>query len=92
MGHTLAYTAVGEYAKRGEKELPAKPEDLEFAGRFWKLTEGLLAEGKFKVHQPDVRPGGLDGVMKGLDDLRQGRVSGKKLVYRVAGTEGVSGK
>lgn len=69
-------------------EFEAKREDQEFAARFWKMAGELLAQGKLKVHPPDVRPGGLEGVLEGLDELRQGKVSGKKLVYRVADTQG----
>lgn len=82
-GHTLGYSAVGEYFTLGSTVWEARPQDLEFATRFFKLAEGLLAEKRFKVHRPEVREGGLEGVLGGMDDLRHGRVSGKKVVYRV---------
>jgi len=84
--HTLAYTALGEYTKIGPNELPASKEDYEFATKFWALSEKLLGEGKVKVHPVDVRSGGLKGVLEGLDDMRHGKVSGKKLVYKVSET------
>ncbi len=67
--------------------IPAKEEDARFMEMFVPIAEGLLAEGKIKVHPPSVRPGGLRGVLEGLQDLREGEVSGEKLVYRVVDTE-----
>jgi len=51
------------------------------------VARKLLEEGKYKAHPLDVRPGGLNGVIDGMEDMRQGKVSGKKLVYRVAETQ-----
>ncbi|KAK8249448.1 chaperonin 10-like protein [Phyllosticta capitalensis] len=82
--YTLGYTVVGEEFTKFGHNFPAKKEDYEFGKMFWALSQKLLEEGKFRVHQPDIREGGLEGVLEGLDDLRQGKVSGKKLVYRIA--------
>lgn len=81
---TLAYTGIGEAFHKGQMEFPASPENLEFQVRFWKLARELLAQGKIKVHPPAVREGGLERVLEGVDDLRCGKVSGQKLVYRVS--------
>ncbi|KAM3414415.1 hypothetical protein BST61_g11053 [Cercospora zeina] len=83
--HTLGYTVVGEAFEKKGKKFDAKPEDLEFARRFCELTEGLLKEGKLVAHPREENVGGkgLEGVLKGLEELRQGRVSGKKLVYGI---------
>ncbi|KAJ8117951.1 hypothetical protein OPT61_g969 [Boeremia exigua] len=78
-GWTLGYTAIGE---RYNDKLPAKPEDYEFGVRFWRVAEGLVNSGKIKAHPTLVRDG-LEGVPQGLNDLKDGKVSGKKLVYRV---------
>ena len=85
---TLAYSAVGEPMKFGAngQEIPGNPEDLEFAAMWTVLAEGLLANGKLKAHGSNVQPDGLQGVMKGLDLLKKGKVSGEKLVYRIADT------
>ncbi|KAK7538814.1 chaperonin 10-like protein [Phyllosticta citribraziliensis] len=80
---TLGYTVVGEEFFKFGANFPAKKEDFEFGKMFWALSQRLLEEKKFRVHQPDVRDGGLNGVLEGLNDLRQGKVSGKKLVYRI---------
>lgn len=80
---TLAYTIVGEKFFFGKQEVPAKPEDEAFAKKFWALSRDLLAEGKVKVHKPSVNKygEGLEGVLKGLDAMKEGKVSGEKLVF-----------
>ncbi|KAF2211281.1 hypothetical protein CERZMDRAFT_85464 [Cercospora zeae-maydis SCOH1-5] len=83
--YTLGYTVVGEAFEKKGRAFAAKPEDLEFARGFCELTEGLLKEGKLVPHPREENVGGkgLEGVLKGLEELRQGRVSGKKLVYAI---------
>lgn len=80
---TLGYTVVGEGFKFGPNEIPAKPEDFEFGKTFWEMSRGLLAEGKIKVHRPSVNKygKGLDGVLEGMQQMKNGKVSGEKLVY-----------
>jgi hypothetical protein len=53
---------------------------------FWKLAGQLLEQGKLKVHPPSVRPNGLKGVLEGMQEMRDGKVSGEKLVYKIADT------
>ncbi|KAL4993360.1 chaperonin 10-like protein [Aspergillus recurvatus] len=83
---TLGYTAAGEDFTFGTQHWPAKPEDKVFAERFVGIAMQLLADGKVKVHQPKVCGGGLNGVLDGLKLLKEDKVSGEKLVYRVAET------
>ncbi|KAF4302854.1 Protein TOXD [Botryosphaeria dothidea] len=80
---TFAYTAFGEEYRKGTRTTAARPQDLEFAAKFWKATSELLEQGKIKVHPPELREGGLAGVLNGLNDMRQDKVSGVKLVYKV---------
>lgn len=82
-GYTLAYSAVGEPFDFGPEKYPGKPEDFEFATTFWEVARSLLQEGKVKVHRVSVDEGGkgLEGVLKGMDMMRRGKVSGRKLVY-----------
>lgn len=35
----------------------------------------MAQEGTIKVHPPAVKEGGLEKVLEGVDDLRQGKVS-----------------
>lgn len=45
--------------------------------------EFLLQEGSLKGHPFEVVPGGLHGVLDGLRNLRDGKASGIKYVYRI---------
>ncbi|KAJ6788505.1 hypothetical protein PWT90_01619 [Aphanocladium album] len=79
----LGYTAFGESFARGEYVFPASKEDAEFSGAFWEGSEKLLQEKRLQPTRATVNQGGegLEGVIAGLEDLRQGKVSGTKLVY-----------
>ncbi|KAK4221925.1 zinc-binding dehydrogenase [Podospora fimiseda] len=84
--NTLAYTVFGEDWGMGEKRYPAKEEDFEFGKRFWGIAEKLIREGKVKPVKIELGKEGLKGVLEGLQLLRDSKVSGRKLVYRVAET------
>lgn len=62
---------------------PASKVDLDFGRDFWGLSRGLLESGKLRVHKFTVNEGGkgLKGALKGMDLLKESKVSGKKLVY-----------
>lgn len=78
---TLAYTALGESFKLGGGvEIPANISDFEFARKFWESSRDLLQASKVKVHRHRVGKG-LEGVLEGLDLLKEKKVSGEKLVY-----------
>lgn len=84
--HTLGYFVTGEPKRFAGKDMPAQPEDFEFTKKFVDLTTKLLASSQLAVHPPKVGKGGLAGVLDGMEELRQGKVSGVKLVYRVSET------
>lgn len=85
--NTLMYTVFGEAVQFGPAiQIPPLPQDYEHAKKFISLSEKLLAEGKVKPHRVKVGADGLKGVLKGLEDLKTGKVSGEKLVYRVEET------
>ena len=54
--------------------------------RFWDLSTKLIASSQISVHPPRVGKGGLQGVFDGLEQLKEGKVSGVKLVYRIEDT------
>ncbi|KAH8754269.1 chaperonin 10-like protein [Hyaloscypha finlandica] len=83
--HTLAYTVVGEFFKFGPQEFPAKPQDFEFGKMFWEMSKELFEQGKLKVHRIslDKYGKGFEGVLKGMNAMRKGEVSGEKLVFTV---------
>ena len=65
--------------------MPAKLQDFEFAKKFWDLATKLLASQRVVVHPVEVGSNGLAGVLDGLNRLKEGKVSGVKLVYRIIG-------
>ncbi|KXX73826.1 Protein TOXD [Madurella mycetomatis] len=82
--YTLGYTVFGEYFRvAGGREFAARPEDFEFGRMFWELSERLITDGRIRVHPPEIGKDGLRGVFEGLQAMREGRVSGRKLVYRI---------
>ncbi|KAF5878304.1 putative zinc-binding oxidoreductase protein [Botrytis fragariae] len=80
---TLGYTCLGEKFTFGATEIPAKPEDFEFAKTFWEMSRGLLADGKIKVHKVTLNKfgEGFEGILNGMQAMKEGKVSGEKLVY-----------
>jgi NADPH:quinone reductase-like Zn-dependent oxidoreductase len=82
---TLAYYVIGEPMQMQPDGpiLPPDVESFEFAKRFITIAEKLIADGKVTPHPPQIGKDGLKGVLEGLQLMREGKVSGKKLVYRV---------
>lgn len=81
---TSGYTIFGEQFRYGPNEIPSKPEDYEFGVKFWALAQELLASGRIKPHPHRVWPGRLEGILEGLKVLEEEKVSGFKIVYRIA--------
>ncbi len=80
---TLAYSALGEPFDKGFAKSEKAPEDdFNFAVKWSEIAEKCMAEGKIKVHKPRVGHG-LDDVLDGLDQLKNNKVSGEKLVYKL---------
>ena len=51
--------------------------------RFSEISTKLLASAQISVHPPKVGKDGLKGVFDGMQQLKEGKVSGTKLVYKV---------
>lgn len=81
----LGYTIEGKRFIFNGEEWPAMPEDFELGKKFVALTEELLKAKAIKTHPVDLREGGIDGILSGMQDLKDGKVSGAKLVYRIGG-------
>jgi len=75
----LTTTNVGE-SHKGDKD---------YAYVMFRYFARGLAEGWFKPHPYEVLPGGLEGVQQGLENLRDGKASGVKYVFRIGETKGV---
>ncbi|GLA62085.1 hypothetical protein AtubIFM55763_007302 [Aspergillus tubingensis] len=79
-------TALGEPFEYGPDcmVIPRMPAEFEFAQRWAGIVSTLWSEGKIKPLVVDKRAGGLKKVLDGLEDLKNGTVSGRKLVYTVS--------
>lgn len=80
---TLMYTIFDEDFLFLGQTMKRSTEDFEFAKMFFELTEKLLSEGKLKTHPEELREGGLEGVLKGMNDMKENGVSGVKLTYKI---------
>ena len=63
--------------------IPARVKDYEFAKMWSNLCEDIFLKGKVRPHNSKLERGELRGVLDGLQKLREERVSGEKLVYRL---------
>ena len=61
----------------------------EFAYLMFRYIGRGLEKGFFKPHPHQVIPGGLNGVEQALKDLKAGKASAVKYVFRIADTDGV---
>ncbi|KAJ6577394.1 dehydrogenase [Mycena capillaripes] len=79
----LVYTLLG---KAFEHPMPyaAIPEHYEFGKATVLLLSRLLHEGKLKTTPVKLVPNGLNDVQEWLEYMKQGKVSGEKITYRVA--------
>jgi len=75
----MSITSVGE-SHKGDKE---------FAHVYFRYVAKGLKEGWFTPHPHEVVEGGLEGVETGLRNLKEGKASGVKYVFRI-GEEGGS--
>ncbi|KAI0378987.1 zinc-binding dehydrogenase family oxidoreductase [Hypomontagnella monticulosa] len=80
----IAYEIFGEdiqlsggYERKGNKKTRAD------AVNWFNMLQSLLNEGKLRTHPLQVLTGGLDRILEGLDLLKSGAVSGKKLVVLI---------
>lgn len=67
------------------------PGDPDLGFVFSKYLGRGLADGWFKPHPYEVRPGGLGAIQGALLDLKAGKASAVKYVFRIADTEELKG-
>ncbi|KIW27416.1 uncharacterized protein PV07_07154 [Cladophialophora immunda] len=83
----LGYSLSGEpFIYEGEL-FEAHPDHLVFGSSFARVAERLWREGKWTPHPQRIERGGLRGVTNGMQQMREGKVSGEKLVYVIEETE-----
>lgn len=83
----------GEEDKDGKRTVwvfgsSAEPEmgDARLARSLFASLERMMKEGDIKPNKVDILEGGLNGVQGGLERMGAGKVSGVKLVARIADT------
>ncbi|KAF7894992.1 hypothetical protein EAF00_006806 [Botryotinia globosa] len=79
----LGYSVTGEEYEIEGEVWPATPEDFELGKGAFVLFERLLENGLIKNHPMKIMNGGLKGILEGMREMKEGNVSGEKLVYRV---------
>lgn len=80
------YDTMGEsYYWLGQTPVTPNLEEMQFYQSFLKLTQSLLQNGSIKPLPAAVNKNGsgLEGVLKGLEEMREGHVSGEKLIYTI---------
>lgn len=83
----LMYSIYGYEIHAFRKVFQAKPQDKEFAEKFYKLLSNvLLPQGLLKPNKVTMIPGGLNGVEEGFKRMMENKVAAEKLVYTIAET------
>lgn len=80
------YDTNGEsYYWLGQTPVTPDPQDMQFYQSFLALTQPLLQNGKIKPLPMAVNRNGsgLEGALKGLEEMEEGKISGEKLVYTI---------
>lgn len=67
-------------------KLGIKTGGKEFGYAYFRLFSRGLREGWFTAHPYEVVPGGLNGLEKGLSDLKNDVNSGTKYIYKIEDT------
>jgi NADPH:quinone reductase-like Zn-dependent oxidoreductase len=78
------YEGIPETVQKSETMVgTAHGEDADYAFVMFRYMARGLAEGWFTPHPYQVVPGGLEGVETGLKNLRDGKASGFKYVFKI---------
>ena len=80
----LGYTSLGERVEKsfGTFSQEHCEKDYEFMQKWILEGDRLLAEKKLKPHPMKISKG-FEGIIQGMDDMRDDKVSGQKLVFSV---------
>ncbi len=79
----LEYTVSGEMFEIEGQVWEVDLVDFELTKRIMVLGEKLVDDGVIKAHPARVEEGGLGGILDGMQILKEHKVSGAKLVYRI---------
>ncbi|EJD00001.1 dehydrogenase [Fomitiporia mediterranea MF3/22] len=67
-------------------QMPLDIAQYEFGPQATEILTTVLSNGKLKPGPIKVMPKGLESANDGLDYMREGKVSGEKIIYRIADT------
>ena len=87
---TVGASQIGTDSDPWQKKTGMQTGNEEFALAFFRYFSRGLQKGYFKGHPYEVVPGGLAGIQGALQNLKDGKASGVKYVFRIEETEGVS--
>ncbi|TXC09181.1 hypothetical protein FocTR4_00005567 [Fusarium oxysporum f. sp. cubense] len=79
----LVWTAFNRVIQYKKAQFPASEDDHKLCAEFNEKLPVWIEEGKIKPNKPKVIPGGLDAVVQGFQEYRDGKISGYKLVYEL---------
>ncbi|KAI8932317.1 hypothetical protein NX059_010512 [Plenodomus lindquistii] len=78
------YDGIPATVKKTETNVgSAHKDDKNYAHVVFRYIAKGLAEGWFKPHPHEVVPGGLEGVEQGLKNLKEGKASAVKYVFKI---------
>ncbi|TVY24189.1 Protein TOXD [Lachnellula hyalina] len=79
------YTACGEPFEMMGHRIEINVHDYELGKAFNEINKKLVEDGKIKTHKISINEGGigLEGALVGMQLMREGKVSGRKLVYTI---------
>lgn len=80
---SMAYDVIGEPYRMSAQEITPDGSNPEFGIKWWNMVQQLLEDRRIQPHPYQVKPGGLTGVLSGLQMLREGKVRASKLVYQI---------
>lgn len=79
---TFGQSVKADPYKAGPAVVNSTPENKAIGKREWNMSLRYLEEGKLKTPPIELREG-LEGTLAGIDDLRKGLVSGRKIVSQL---------
>lgn len=87
---TVSSAHIGSDMDPCQKKTGAMTGNEEFAMAFFRYFGRGLQKGFFNGHPYEVVPGGLGGIQGALQNLKDGKASAVKYVFRIGDTEGVT--
>jgi NADPH:quinone reductase-like Zn-dependent oxidoreductase len=73
-----------QVALNGDFYRDAQPEDREFGAKLFSTLQAVMDRGSIEPHPIKAMTGGWQGVLEGVDMIRNSSLSAQKLVYSVA--------